>query len=403
MNNYFKNTLSTNNKNRFYQTKQKMKLRLKHIAIAIPVILLAACSNTNPQAAGNTELKGKLENGNGGKVYLDMMTTSGYKAIDTATMNENGEFTMNLEVHEPGFYRIKISDRSFATLLLNEKENAFITGDAGSLLNSYNIEGSPDSKIFREISMASSKNYRQRDSLQAVFQTFMSSHQNDPAAADNISKSIEKEYNALIEAHNNFLVTIVEKNSTSLAALGAVEQLQDDKYLPVVFKLDEALFAKYPNSGYAKMFHEDVTNKKKLSMGAVAPEITMNTPDGKPLSLSALKGKVVLVDFWASWCGPCRAENPNVVKAYEKYKAKGFDIFSVSLDKDAEKWKAAITKDQLTWASHICDFQQWQSPVVKLYNFKGIPYNVLLDKEGKIIAKNLRGEDLETKLAEIFK
>ncbi|MGB3946864.1 MAG: TlpA disulfide reductase family protein [Bacteroidia bacterium] len=381
----------------------KIKLNLKQIAIAIPVILLAACSNTNPQTTGNTELKGKFENGNGGKVYLDMMTSTGYKAIDTATMNENGEFTMNLEVHEPVFYRIKVSDRSFATLLLNEKEQAFITGDAGNLLYTYNIEGSPDSKIFREISMASSKNYRQRDSLQAVFQTFMSTHQNDPAATENISKSIEKEYNTLIESHNNFLVSIIEKNIGSLASLGAAEQLQEDKYLPIVFKLDDALFKKYPNSSYAKMFHDDVTSKRVLSMGAVAPEITMNTPDGKPLSLSSLKGKVVLVDFWASWCGPCRAENPNVVKAYEKYKAKGFDIFSVSLDKDAEKWKAAIIKDKLTWNSHICDFQQWQSPVVKLYNFKGIPYNVLLDKEGKIIAKNLRGEDLETKLAEIFK
>src|ERR1700752_4228106 len=102
-------------------------------------------------------------------------------------------------------------------------------------------------------------------------------------------------------------------------------------------------------------------------MGTAAPDITMETPEGKMLSLSSLKGKVVLVDFWASWCGPCRAENPNVVAAYKKYSSKGFDIFSVSLDNNKEKWIAAIAKDGLAWGSHVCDYKGWQSPVVQLY------------------------------------
>jgi thiol-disulfide isomerase/thioredoxin len=167
--------------------------------------------------------------------------------------------------------------------------------------------------------------------------------------------------------------------------------------------LDEGLWNKYPNSSYIKAFHEGVQSQKKVAVGTMAPEINMNTPEGKPLALSSLHGKVILLDFWASWCAPCRAENPNVVKAYQKYKSKGFDIYSVSLDKDKDKWIAAIQKDGLAWKNHVCDFNSWQSPVVAEFNFNGIPANFLLDKNGKILAKNLRGDALDKKLEEILK
>lgn len=384
-------------------TTVSMKLTLKHLSVALPVILLAACSNTNLQSSNETELKGKFSNGNGKTIYLEQMSTTGFKPVDTAEVDDKGEFIMAPAIKEPGFYRLKVSDRSFATLILNEKEKVTINGDANDLTNTYTVEGSVDSKLFWDISQASAKNYRKRDSLQNVFQLYISTHQNDPSGTEAMSQTLESQYNALVGQHNNYLKELIEKNLSSLAALAAIQQLPAEEYLPVYFKLDETLFAKYPNSDYVKMFHQDIENKKKLATGATAPEITMDTPDGKPLSLSSLKGKIVLVDFWASWCGPCRKENPNVVKAYNKYNSKGFDIFSVSLDQDAEKWKLAIQKDNLIWKNHVCDFKGWQTPMVQLYDFKGIPYNVLLDKEGKIIAKNLRGEDLEKKLAEIFK
>ena len=124
--------------------------------------------------------------------------------------------------------------------------------------------------------------------------------------------------------------------------------------------------------------------------------------DGKPLRLSDLKGKVVLLDFWASWCGPCRRENPNVVKVYEKYKAAGFTVMSVSLDKDKTAWQEAITRDNLSWPNHVSDLKAWSNEAAQLYKVTGIPFTILIDKEGKIIKTNARGEELESQLKSIF-
>jgi peroxiredoxin len=137
-------------------------------------------------------------------------------------------------------------------------------------------------------------------------------------------------------------------------------------------------------------------------VGSVAPDITMTDVNDKPFSLSSLKGKYVLVDFWASWCGPCRGENPNVVAAYNKFKDKNFTILGVSLDEDKSKWIDAIKEDHLSW-QQVSDLKGWSSAAATLYGFDGIPYNVLIDPQGKIIATSLRGMDLEQKLSEVLK
>lgn len=152
---------------------------------------------------------------------------------------------------------------------------------------------------------------------------------------------------------------------------------------------------------YKKLTSEE-SNHAAVGLGQTAPEIKLPDPNGKEIALSSLRGKYVLVDFWASWCAPCRAENPNVVKAYQQYKDKNFTIFSVSLDQKKEVWVKAIKDDGLTW-NHVSDLKFWDSEPAKAYGVEAIPANFLLDPAGKIIAMNLRGEDLENKLKEVLK
>ncbi len=378
-------------------------MKFINLFIAVSVLLVSACSDSSSESSSNFELTGKLGNAHGDTLFLEQMGTDGLIQVDTAMLDENGEFTMNPVITEIGFYRLKTSDKNFCTFIFDTNQKVSITGDVADLGNSYNVEGSEDSKLFWEINMTSAESYRKRDSLQKIFQAFVNITQMDSLRIDSMSNELEKPYTQLVDEHNQYLKAFIEKHPSSFASLAAIQQLQPDEFMDTYFKLDDGLFAKYPNSPYIKAYHDGVSSSRKLAVGTLAPEIMMNTPAEKPLALSSLKGKVVLIDFWASWCGPCRAENPNVVKAYNKYKSKGFDIYSVSLDKDMDKWKQAIKADALVWTNHVCDFKFWQSPVVALYNFNAIPTNVLIDKEGKILAKNLRGEALDKKLEELFK
>lgn len=193
---------------------------------------------------------------------------------------------------------------------------------------------------------------------------------------------------------------MIDENPNSPTTIFFADFLNPDQFYSYHEKLCKGIKA-YSHNSLVADYILKTENIKKLAVGSEAPEIILNDPEGNPVKLSALRGNYVLIDFWASWCRPCRIENPNVVKMYNKYNSKGFEIYSVSLDKNKEDWLNAIEKDNLTW-THVSDLKFWQSEGAKIYNVKGIPHTVFIDKEGKILANGLRGEELEMKLAEIF-
>ena len=186
-------------------------------------------------------------------------------------------------------------------------------------------------------------------------------------------------------------------------ALGGIISALQQKNHPAFTDFGKIYIDKYKaeNPPYMAGFIRKVEGAKNFMIGAVAPDFEQATPEGATMKLSDLRGKVVLVDFWASWCGPCRKENPHVVKLYDKYKAKGFDVMGVSLDKTSDRWIKAIEKDDLRW-NHVSDLKGWSNEVAKQYSVRSIPHTLLLDKDGKILARNLRAKELELKLIELF-
>ncbi len=222
----------------------------------------------------------------------------------------------------------------------------------------------------------------------------------------------------LYKGYTNLLTELVQNQQTNLID-SRIEDLLDanpgvlmsaflvtyfeqsfEQHVGLYKKIRDALIGQYPNEDFVK--HLDSRLKSVILPGTEAPDIELPDPEGKLRKLSDLRGKVVLIDFWASWCRPCRAENPNVVRIYNMYHERGFEVFSVSLDKDRSAWLKAIADDHLTWPNHVSDLRGWSSAGGKLYGISSIPSTVLVGPDGKILARNLRGQQLEQKLQEIF-
>ena len=210
-----------------------------------------------------------------------------------------------------------------------------------------------------------------------------------------------------VQRHHKGIKKQIEKlplgsRARKLALSAVVTTLKGKKH-PNFIKFAEQFIAEYQELDpmAAADLQKTIDQNRAFSVGGQAPDFTQQSPDGEDINLSDFKGKLLLVDFWASWCGPCRKENPNVVAMYEKYKDKGFEILGVSLDKNKERWIGAIEKDGLTWPQ-VSDLKGWSNKVAQLYGVRSIPHTILLDEEGKIIARNLRGRSLEEKLEELF-
>jgi peroxiredoxin len=253
----------------------------------------------------------------------------------------------------------------------------------------YDVVNNPESDELQKIARINA-DYNQRIiDLDAQFQQ-------NPTMGTGGRQEVDNKINALVAELKEKMVLATIASKSPLAQIFAVEMLQVELPLADELKLVETVKKLPPNQWYSAFMSKSEA-RLRTAVGVVAPDINLSSPEGKPIALSSLKGKYVLIDFWASWCKPCRAENPNVVRMYSEYKSKGFEIFGVSLDKEAGAWKNAIATDGLTWL-HVSDLQGWSSSAAKLYNVNSIPQTVLIDKEGKIIAKGLRGMELENKL-----
>ena len=376
--------------------------------LALVVLTISACQNNNKNTSG-FEIKGTLTNSKGESIYLEKLTQTGVTVLDSGVINEKGEFLLNQASPALGFYRLKIDESNFAMMVIDSAQKITITGDARNLANTYKVEGSPDTQLFLEYNNLAQKQKGRTDSLENIFRTAMVTMKLDSLRADSLSKELQKPYEEMLKQYSDVVAKKISENTSSFASIMAVQQLRPEDYLNVYQALDKGLSAKYPDNKDIKSFHGMVKQTEmmvartsSIKVGKEAPELILPMPNGKDLALSSLKGKVVLIDFWASWCAPCMKEMPNVKRAYEKYKNKGFEILGVSLDKDREAWLGAISKLDLKWPQ-VSDLKFWESEACQIYAVQSIPFTVLLDKEGTIIATDLRGAKLDKKLEEILK
>jgi thiol-disulfide isomerase/thioredoxin len=364
------------------------------------LLFFSSCRHANKPSS--FELNGKLSQaGEGIKVYLDRLLPDTFQHVDSTTIDKEGKFSFHTNGIYKGFYTLRVTGQDYATLILDSAEKVQLRGNAQNLGYTYMVDGSPDSKLFWEFNMVSKTNMMKQDSMQKMFDAIVNTFGGNKKKMDSLSLAFEKPYDSLLSLQDLYLKKFIMNNLNSFASLAAIQQLSPDSDITYYNSLDSAIIKKYPNSVYVKLFHSKTVSMRGLAFGAIAPEINLPDTSGKMVPLSSLRGKVVLIDFWASWCGPCKESLPGLVKIYDKYKDKNFTIYSVSLDKYKPNWEDGIKKFNLTW-TQVSDLKYWNSSVVSLYNFNGIPYTVLVSPEGKILDKKLNDADLDEALHEML-
>lgn len=376
---------------------------------------VASCGNGDSEnavsedsvASDSVKISGQITNVADTKLYLQSFVNKSVVEIASTMLDKDGKFSFTAPLNDFAVYQLALgtSGDKIIPLTLVPGDHIQINTDFSTFATTPTITGTEWAKTMT----AYMKLYSEFRDKQAKLMEKQGKVSND---------ELTKEFELLKKPSEAFAVNEIKKNPANpfhAVLSGAITPTTgfdnwDPAYMDLLKSVSKAYEKNYAESEIASSisgqiyqielaYNEYVANN---SGTREAPELALPNPEGKEIRLSSLRGNYVLIDFWASWCAPCRAENPNVVKTYNKYKSKGFTILSVSLDNDKEKWKKAIKEDGLVWPNHISDLKQWESPIPQLYGFNGIPHTVLVNPEGKIIATGLRGSALEQKLEEVY-
>ena len=345
----------------------------------------------------NFKVSGNIFNAAGETVYLVSQDGPKETVLFNTVISKDGTFLLEGPIPQPDYFIFKIKDVRI-NLIIRENSDIKIYGDGANLNAFVNIVDSEESSSMH-------KYLQELNKWGALIKAAQLEMKSDPAKATEINQRMANESKRFESIQNSF----INRNANSPALYAAIPSIDKQKnfatYESVVIQLI-ACFKQSPKVQALKAeYKNELANRNKdnkLAPGKAAPDFEETKLDGTTMKLSDLKGKVVLLDFWASWCGPCRRENPAVVKLYEKYKDQGFTIMSVSMDKDKAKWEAAIIKDKLSWPNHVSDLKGWASAAGGIYGVGSIPFTVLIDAEGNIIKTKLRSHDLAIELAKLF-